>query len=70
MDGITKNTNGVSCINLHHQTMTDVLNCNTNVKIGDASQVYYSTLYTGKSTQEEDIEQQQRVVSATIQMLL
>jgi hypothetical protein len=32
------------------------LNCNTNIQIGDASQVFYSTLYTSKSMQEEDNE--------------
>jgi hypothetical protein len=34
---------------------------NTNIQIGDVSQVFYSTLYTSKSTQEEDIEKQLQI---------
>jgi hypothetical protein len=32
----------------------EVFDFNTNIRIGDVSQVFYSTLYTSKSTQEED----------------
>ena len=34
------------------------MNCNTNIQIGDASQFFYITLYTSKSTQEEDNKKQ------------
>jgi hypothetical protein len=36
--------------------MSEILNCNTNVQIGDPTQVLYSTLYSSKSTQKEDAE--------------
>ncbi len=42
------------------------LNCNNNIQIGDASQVFYSTLYTSKSTQEEDSEKQLWIRCAVI----
>jgi len=44
--------------------MSRVLNCNTNVQIGDICQVYYSTLYNIKNNQKEDSERQQRVNNA------
>jgi hypothetical protein len=44
-------------------------NFNTNVRIGDVSQVFYSTLYTCKSTQEEDSEKQLRIGQAVIRRI-
>ncbi len=43
--------------------------CNTNIQIGDASQVFTSTLYTSKSTQEEDNEKQIRTGRAVIKRI-
>jgi hypothetical protein len=45
---------GCQFINAHNEPISEVFNFNTNIQIGDASQVFYSTLYTSKSTQEED----------------
>ena len=42
---------GCQYMNTHCKAISDVFNCNTNIKIGDRSQVFYSTLYCGKSTQ-------------------
>jgi hypothetical protein len=41
--------------------ISKVFNFNTNIQTGDASQIFYSTLYTSKSTQEEDSEKQVRI---------
>ncbi len=38
-------------------------------QIGDVSQVFYSTLYTSKSTQEEDSEKQLRIGRAVIKRI-
>jgi hypothetical protein len=47
---------GCEFINTHNHPMSEILNCNTNVQIGDPTQVLYSTLYSSKSTQKEDAE--------------
>ena len=60
---------GCQFINAHNKTISDVFNINTNVQIGDASQVFYSTLYTSKSTQEEDSEKQIRIGRAVIKRI-
>jgi hypothetical protein len=60
---------GCQFINAHNTTISHVLNCNTNIQIGDASQVFYSTLYTSKSTQEEDNEKQIRMGRAVIKRI-
>ena len=49
--------------------MLNVLSCNTNIQIGNVSQVFYSTLYTSKSTQEEDSEKQLRIGRAVIKRI-
>ena len=51
---LLKQPMGCQFINIHNKTVTEVFNFNTNIQIGDASQVFYSTLYTSKSMQEED----------------
>ena len=43
---ILKRPMGCQFINAHNTAISEVLNCNTNLQIGDASQVFYSTLYT------------------------
>ena len=66
---LPKRPMGCQFINAHNTTISQVLNCNTNIQIGDASQVFYSTLYTSKSTQEEDNEKQIRMGRAVIKRI-
>ncbi len=58
---------GCQYINPHNSAILNVFNCNTNIQIGNVSQVFYSTLYTSKSTQEEDSEKQLRIGRAVIE---
>jgi hypothetical protein len=51
---IPKRPMGWQFINAHNKPISEVFNFNTNIQIGDALQVFYSTLYTSKSTQDED----------------
>lgn len=51
---IPKRDIGSQFINQHSVTIADLLACNTNVTIGDPSQIYYATLYKSKDTQAED----------------
>ncbi len=60
---------GCQFINAHNKAISDIFNFNTNIQIGDASQVFYSTLYTSKSTQDEDSEKQIRIGHAVIKRL-
>ena len=53
---LPKRPMGCQYLNSHNTTISYILNCNNNIQIGDASQVFYTTLYTSKSTQEEDSE--------------
>jgi hypothetical protein len=43
-----------SIINAHNKPISEVFNFNTNIQIGDASQVFYNTLYASKFTQDKD----------------
>ena len=67
---LNKRPMGCQYVNTHNKAIGDVLNCNTNVQIGDGSHVFYSTCYLSKSTQEEDKERQQRVHNAIIKLLI
>jgi hypothetical protein len=58
---LPKRPMGCQFINAHNKAISDVFNFNTNIQIGDASQVFYSTLYTSKSTQDKDSEKQIRI---------
>ncbi len=58
---LPKRPMGCQFINAHNKAISDVFNFNTNIQIGDASQVFYSTLYTSKSTQDEDSKKQIRI---------
>jgi hypothetical protein len=49
---------GCQFINAHNKPISEVFNFNTNIQIGDALQVFYSTLCTSKSTQDEDSKKQ------------
>jgi hypothetical protein len=60
---------GCQYINPHNEQILKAFNFNTNVQIGDASQVFYSTVYTCKSTQEEDSEKQLRIGCAVIKRI-
>jgi hypothetical protein len=60
---------GCQFINAHNTTISHVLNCSTNIQIEDASQVFYSTLYTSKSTQEEDNKKQIQIRHAVIKRI-
>jgi hypothetical protein len=60
---------GCEYINPHNLPILNVFNFNTNIQIGDVSQVFYSTLYTSKSTQEEDSEKQLRIGCAVIKRI-
>lgn len=61
---------GCQYMNTHCKSIAEVFNCNTNIRIGDRSQVFYSTLYCGKSTQKEDSERVQRINTAINKRLL
>ena len=58
---LPKRPMGCQFINAHNKSISEVFNFNTNIQIGDASQVFYSTLYTSKSSQDEDSEKQLRI---------
>ena len=66
----TKRPMGCQFLNTHSRSISEVFNCNTNIQIGDRSQVFYSTLYCGKSTQKEDAERQQRISHSINRRLL
>ena len=57
-------------MNTHCKAISEAFNCNTNIQIGDRSQVFYSTLYCGKSTKKDDAEKTQRVNVAIVRRLL
>ena len=61
---------GCQYINTHNDALSRIFNCNTNVTIGDVSQVYYATLYSNKNNQKEDSERQQRIASTVNRRLL
>ncbi len=66
---LPKGPMGCQFINAHNTTISHVLNCSTNIQIGDASQVFYSTMYISKSTQEEDSEKQIQMGRAIIKRI-
>ena len=51
---ISKRAQAYQFLNQHSIPISEVISCNTNVCIGDASCVYYNTLYKTKTTQKED----------------
>ncbi len=63
---LPKRPMGCQYINPHNSLILNVFNFNTNIQIEDVSQVFYSTLYTSKSTQEEDSEKQLQIGRAII----
>lgn len=67
---IPKRPMGCQYINVHNHTLSSVLNCNTNVQVGDPFHMYYITLYNLKSTQEEDSERTKRIAETIIRRLI
>jgi hypothetical protein len=66
---LPKRPMGCQYINPHNSPILNVFNFNTNIQIGDVSQVFYSTLYNSKSTQEEDSEKELRIGCAVIKRI-
>jgi hypothetical protein len=66
---IPKRPMGCQFINVHNKPISEVFNFNTNIQIGDASQVFYSTLYMSKSTQDEDSIKQLHIGCAVIKRI-
>ena len=66
----TRRPMGCQFLNTHSRSISEVFNCNTNIQIGDRSQVFYSTLYCRKSIQKEDAERQQRISHSINRRLL
>ena len=67
---VPKRPMGCQYINVHNHTLSSVLNCNTNVQVGDPFHMYYITLYNLKSTQEEDSERTKRIAETIIRRLI
>lgn len=67
---VPKRPMGCQYVNVHNKTLSEVLNCNTNVQVGDPFHMYYITLYNLKSTQEEDSERQRRIGQSIIKRLV
>ena len=67
---LPKRPMGCQFLNTHCDSISSLLNCNTNMQTGDASQVWYSTLYGSKDNQPEDSERQQRIGHQIIKRLL
>ncbi len=66
---LPKRPMGSQFINTHNKPISEVFNFNTNIQIGDASQVFYSTLYTSKSTQDKYGKKQIRIGRAVIKWM-
>jgi hypothetical protein len=66
---LPKRPMGCQYINPHNSPILNVFNFNANIQIGDLSQVFYSTLYTSKSTQEEDSKKQLWIRCAIIKRI-
>jgi hypothetical protein len=66
---IPKRPMGCQFINAHNKPISEVFNFNINIQIGDASQVFYSTLYTSKSTQDEDSKKQLHIGHAVMKRI-
>ncbi len=63
---LPKRPMGCQYINPHNLPILNVFNFNTKIQIGDVSQIFYCILYTSKSTQEEDNENQLWIGCAVI----
>jgi hypothetical protein len=66
---IPKRPMGCQFINAHNKPISEFFNFNTNIRIGDMLQVFYSTLYTSKTTQDEDSKKQLHLGCAVIKRI-
>ena len=66
----TKQPMGCQYLNTYNKPVSEVFCCNTNIQIGDRSQVYYCTLYCGKLTQKDDAERENRLNMACAKRIL
>ena len=66
----TERPMGCQYLNTYNKPISEVFCCNTNIQIGDRSQVYYCTLYCGKSTQKDDAERENRLCVACSKRIL
>ncbi len=66
---LPKRPMGCQYMNPHNSSILKVFNFNANIQIGDVSQIFYRTLYTSKSSQEEDSEKQLRIGCAVIKRM-
>ena len=66
----TKRDMGCEFMNSHSWVISELLNCNSNIQIGDPTQVFYSTLYSSKNTQKEDAERHKRIARSIIYRLI
>ncbi len=66
---LPKRPMGCQFMNAHNKPISEVFNFNTNIQIGDASQVVYITLYTNKSTQDKDSKKRIRIGCAVIKRI-
>jgi hypothetical protein len=61
---------GCEYINQDSYAVSEVLNCNSNIQIRDPTHVFYSTLYTSKSIQDDSANRQKRIAMAIIRRLI
>jgi hypothetical protein len=66
---IPKRSMGCQFINACNKPISEVFNFNTYIQIGDALQVFYSTLYTSKSAQDEDSNKQLHIGCVVIKII-
>ena len=61
---------GCQYVNTHNPAISNVLNCNTPVQVGDGLHAFYSTWYLSEATQLEDRGRQAHINSDIIQLLV
>ena len=61
---------GCQFLNQHSVPISEVIACNTNISLGNPSQTYYCTLYSSKSTQQEDKRVFRRIAAAVGRRIL
>ena len=52
---------GDQYLNVHNRIISNLFACNNNIQIGDLAHLFYNTLYSSKSTQEDDTKSFLRV---------
>ncbi len=61
---------GCQYFKIHNPKLSDIVNCNTNVQVGDPFHMHYTTSYNLKSTQEEDSKRSRRVAQTITRRLI